>query len=168
MLVCSPIAPLAKAMAGVHQMRAQVTRMATTHDLLMMLGECGFAALVERWGGGMLSIPKTITADHPIAQVVGLAGALQLSAAYSPGYIEVPTGKLWMQQKRRAEIIRRFKAGETISGICRDLKVTRWMVRQILDRPEAPPPGARRPCSTLQLDMFDDGLLDRRANSDGR
>jgi Mor family transcriptional regulator len=126
--------------------------MATTDELVDVLGEEGFDRLAQRWGGAILKIPGKMHEAHEIARLCGLEAATRLASSFGPGQIYVPLGHLRKRLRERIEIIRRYKAGETLSGIARAMACSRTRVMAVIDRPE---PAARaRDTDNRQADLF--------------
>ena len=79
-----------------------------TEDLLEMLGEASFIALVEAFGGTRLYVPQSPAADHAISEAVGIADAQKLASRYAPAVLRIP-----LARERRA---RHYRATQGLSN----------------------------------------------------
>ncbi|MEM9118486.1 MAG: hypothetical protein AAGD09_11455 [Cyanobacteria bacterium P01_F01_bin.56] len=74
----------------------------------------GFAAtlkFVEAFGGLEITIPKTITLDHALAEAIGLEEAIKLSWAFPSIVYKVPLARA-MHIAARNRLIKRLKANK--------------------------------------------------------
>ncbi len=62
-------------------------------ELKGLLGDDGFVALAEAFGGTRLYVPHKVDADHEISRAVGLERALRLSRRFSPSELRVPLAR---------------------------------------------------------------------------
>lgn len=63
--------------------------------LVALIGPEATLALVERWGGTRLYLPKSSTSDSELWKVVGGDAARYLSERYGREQIEVPGARQW-------------------------------------------------------------------------
>jgi hypothetical protein len=105
--------------------------MATTQELIDILGEDGFENLLIAYGGGVVRVPRTPQEASPINVALGLAAAQALSAAYGGEMIDVPSG----QKYRQLQVARLHAEGMSACRIATRLGMSRYGVRCALDRP---------------------------------
>lgn len=112
-------------------------------DLKALLGDAGFLALVEAFGGTRLYVTGKPDADHQITEALGERGATLLARRYSPAIIRVPLA--------REERARHYRAaGDSNARIARRLGMTEPGVEQMFARMENPPVKGSKP-----LPLFD-------------
>lgn len=113
-----------------------------SNDLKALLGEDGFVALAQAFGGTRLYVPTAIPADHEIAQAIGREAADLLSRRYSPATIRVPLA--------RSERARHYRAlGLSNAQIARKLGMAETGVDKLFARmADAPTKGS------AQLSLF--------------
>ena len=103
-----------------------------SHELLALLGEDGFIALAQAFGGTRLSIPQEIDREHEIYQAVGEKNAARLAERYAGGQIRVP-----LARERRA---RHYRAGGLSNAkIARRLGMSETGIDKLFARMESPP-----------------------------
>jgi len=95
--------------------------------LLNLLGEAGFIALVEAFGGTRLYVPTTIAQDDEIAQAIGIDAAHKLSRRYAPSTLRVPLARELRARHYRAN-------GLSNARIARKLGVTEPSVNKMFAR----------------------------------
>ncbi len=116
-------------------------------DLLELLGEEAFFALVEAHAGIRLYVPADPHRSK-LPETIGHDAALRLARAYPGGYIRVPLA-------REFRTVRYTRSGMTNSEIARRLGVTERGVEQLLKRARTQEPVRRpRKKDPRQLDMF--------------
>lgn len=113
-----------------------------SNELKALLGEDGFVALAQSFGGTRLYVPTSIEADHEIAQAIGADAAKLLSRHYSPDTIRVPLA--------RNERARHYRArGLSNAQIARKLGMAETGVDKLFARmADAPTKGS------AQLSLF--------------
>ena len=112
-------------------------------DLVALLGDDGFLALVEAVGGRRLDVPQTIGADHEIAEAIGEDNAARLSERYAPAQLRIPLA--------REERARHYRAGGLSNGkIATRLGMTEPGVDKLFARMDAPP---EKGSAQLSLDI---------------
>ena len=114
-----------------------------SRDLIAMLGDDGFVALAEAFGGTRLYVPKSIAADHEIAEAVGTERAAKLSGLYAGAQIRIPLA--------REERARHYRGGGLSNAqVARKLGITESAVDKIFARMDSPP---EKGSSQLSLDI---------------
>lgn len=114
-------------------------------ELMALLGEEGFVAFTQKFGGRRLYIPYALPDDHDIVQTVGDAAAANLSKRMAPIVIRVP-----LARDQRARHYRGM--GRSNGEIASLLGITETAVDKLFRRMDnAPVKG-----SALQLSLFPD------------
>ncbi|NLS00200.1 hypothetical protein HGP17_25525 [Rhizobium sp. P38BS-XIX] len=119
-----------------------------SNDLVVLLGEDGFFALVEAHAGVRLYVPAD-PARSDLSSTIGNDAASRLAKSYPGGYIRVP-----LAREFRA---RRYVRDEMSNrDIARRLGLTESGVERLLKRArKSKPLGPRRKKDPRQIDMFD-------------
>lgn len=93
---------------------------ANLQGYVQVLGIEGTIALVERFGGARLYLPRTPQADGPLAQALGLEAAQRLGQAMGGGEaVKIPLAKKWLARHYRglgwsvARIARHLRCSDT-------------------------------------------------------
>ncbi len=116
-------------------------------DLLAMLGEKAFFALVEAHAGIRLYVPADPHRSQ-LPETIGYDAALRLARAYPGGYIRIPLARVF-------RTIQYTRSGMSNSEIARRLGVTERGVEQLLQRARTQEPVHRpRKKDPRQLEMF--------------
>ena len=103
-----------------------------SHELMAMLGEHGFIALAQAFGGTRLSIPQQIDREHEIYEAVGEKNAARLADRYAGAQIRVP-----LARDARA---RHYRAGGLSNAkIARRLGMSETGVEKLFARMDSPP-----------------------------
>lgn len=103
-----------------------------TQDLIAMLGDDGFVALTEAFGGRRLYVPRTIGSDHEIAAALGEKEASKLSGYYAGAQLRIP-----LARELRA---RHYRASGLSNGkIATKLGMTEGGVEKMFARMDSPP-----------------------------
>ncbi|BAV64781.1 hypothetical protein [Sphingobium cloacae] len=105
-------------------------RLAT--ELTKLLGERGFIALAEAFGGRRLYVPTKVDSDGEIAKAIGLDAARLLSRRKSPDYLRVPLAREVRARHYRA-------AGFSNGAIATKLGMTETGVNHMFARMDSPP-----------------------------
>jgi len=118
-----------------------------TNDLLALLGDDGFYALVEAHAGVRLYVPSDPDRSE-LPSTIGVDGAYRLAKAYPGGYIRVP-----LAREFRA---RRYVDAEMSNrDIARRLGLTESGVERLLKRARKREPlQPRRKKDPRQIEMF--------------
>lgn len=104
----------------------------SSYELIALLGDHGFIALAQAFGGTRLSIPQEIDADHEIHAAIGAENATRLADRYAGHVIKVP-----LAREKRA---RHYRAGGLSNArIARKLGMTETGVEKIFARMDSPP-----------------------------
>lgn len=116
-------------------------------DLVDVIGLAAVQRLVQNYGGVRVVVPSTMHADHPLARLLGLETARQLSHHYARERIDVPRAMGAVLAARNATIFRE----NTVNGIsARRLalayNLTERRIWEIL---------AEQRCDDNQPDLFD-------------
>ncbi len=100
------------------------------HEIAELTGDPESALAVARtFGRKRLYIPRTITADHPLAQLIGFAAACQLAAKRGRERWKIPSGKATLTLQRVFKLLDR---GLTAAEIAGELQLDPSQVRRIL------------------------------------
>ncbi len=111
-------------------------------ELATLIGEDAFVRLAETFGGTRLYVPIAVTADHEIAQAIGLDAARRLVDRLAPDVVKVPLARELRARHYRAE-------GKSNAQIARKIGITESGVEKLFRRmPDAPAKGS-------QLSLFD-------------
>lgn len=103
-----------------------------SQDLVALLGEEGFVALTEAFGGRRLYVPREITPDHEIAKALGTPEARKLSGYYAGAQLRIP-----LARELRA---RHYRASGLSNGrIATKLGITEGGVDKLFARMDRPP-----------------------------
>ena len=103
-----------------------------SHELIALLGEHGFIALAQAFGGTRLSIPQKIDSEHEIYEAVGEKNAARLADRYAGAQIRVP-----LARDARA---RHYRAGGLSNAkIARRLGMSETGVEKLFARMDSPP-----------------------------
>ncbi|WP_303909443.1 Mor transcription activator family protein [Thiohalomonas denitrificans] len=89
-------------------------------------------ALVERWPGVTIWIPKRNEENHPLAEQLGMEAAQRLSALYDGDYLRVPRCTRAARKARDAEIRQCHKEGKTARELALRFRLTERQVWNIL------------------------------------
>lgn len=79
--------------------------------------------LAEHWPGIRLFVPQRVHLQHPIALAIGMRAAEQLAARYGGETVCVPKAERYLRAIRNAEIVRRYRAGESAATLARHFGV---------------------------------------------
>lgn len=107
--------------------------------LVQIMGAEGALALIEWQAAARYYVPKTVGADHPLAQAVGLPAAQALVSAMGSEYLKVPIGREWRIMVYRAR-------GMSYAQIGKALQISQNKVWSVLNKHELT-------ASQLQLDF---------------
>jgi len=106
-------------------------------ELHAMLGDEGFAALTQAFGGTRLLVPRRLDEDHEIAKAIGIALAKRLSRRYAPDQLRVPLAREHRALHYRGQ-------GLSNAEIARRLGITETGVDKLFRRrPDAPAKGSQ-------------------------
>lgn len=90
--------------------------------------------LVRERGGLPVMVPKTMRADHPLAQLLGIEAAGRLSAIYGGEVIKIPRAISALRCNRDREILRRYDAGERLAALAREYHLDLRTIERIIPR----------------------------------
>lgn len=105
--------------------------------LMEVIGIRGVLALADKYGGRWLYVPKQVTSDHPLSELLGKKNASRLCDLHGGENIKPPACRAYLRELRDQEIYRRHYddgfsldrlAGEyglTQSGIVRAIQRSR-------------------------------------------
>lgn len=106
-------------------------------ELLAMLGEEGFVALAQAFGGTRLVVPYKLDEEHEITKAIGMARATRLSRRYAPDQLRIPLARELRALHYRAK-------GLSNAQIARKLGITETGVDKLFRRrPDAPAKGSQ-------------------------
>jgi len=112
-------------------------------DLKALLGDAGFIALVQAFGGTRLYVPEKPQPDSELVTAIGEEAARRLTRRYAPDVLRVPLAREELAIHYRA-------AGLSNRDIARKLRITETGVNKLFRRrPDTPVKGA------AQLPLFD-------------
>ncbi|RIV82972.1 hypothetical protein D2V17_14315 [Aurantiacibacter xanthus] len=103
-----------------------------SHDLIALLGDGAFIALVEAFGGTRVYIPVTPDADHEIAAAIGTDMAHRLGQRYAPAVLRIPLARAFRARHYRAK-------GLSNAQIARALGITESGVDKLFARMDDKP-----------------------------
>lgn len=63
--------------------------------LVQLVGPAAALAVIERWGGTRLYVPKNPSANAELNRAAGAEGARNLAAAYGGDFLKVPRAVRW-------------------------------------------------------------------------
>lgn len=101
-------------------------------ELLHLLGEEAFLALVDAFGGRRLYVAGRFPDDHPVARAIGPDAAARLSCRYAPDILRVPLAREHRARHYRAQ-------GMSNGEIATKLGMTETGVEQLFRRTPKPP-----------------------------
>ncbi len=104
------------------------------HDLRTMIGAEKTAVLVQWLGGTSLYIPSKLTAEHSLAQWLGLELSQTVCAEFSGLRVEIPRMVELKRTERNAQIIADRAAGMSISKTARKYEMTERNIRNITNK----------------------------------
>jgi len=102
--------------------------------LLLIAEYCGddvMWAIWQAYGGGRLSVPMSVDAEHPLAVLLGLAAAIKFCEAFGGELLNIPKAE---RAKRavRDELIRTDRlAGSTLFALARKYNLTDRQIMSI-------------------------------------
>lgn len=106
---------------------------ASLQDIAEIVGFRAALKIVEQWGGIRLWVPDRVTAEHPLARVIGLAAARKLCASWCRSTeIPIPRAARRLIALRNARICADFAAGVSAPRLARREGLTERMVRYII------------------------------------
>lgn len=122
-----------------------------TQELLEMLGEDAFLALVEARGGIRLFVPEDPT-DSQLIDIIGGQAAHRLARKYGRCYIKVPLA-------RTMRALRMVRQGKTNTEVALHLRITESGVEKLLMRARkgeiVKRPKPPRKVDAGQMDLFE-------------
>lgn len=101
-------------------------------DVAEAIGLPAALALVERWGGVPVWVPKQVTSEHPLVELLGLEAAGKLSELYGGDYLRVPRCARAVRLARDAEIQRRYRNGQTAKKLALQYHLTERQIWNIV------------------------------------
>jgi len=115
--------------------------------LRAILGEDGFVAFCQAFGGTRLYVPYNLKDDHEVVTALGRELADKLSRKMAPTTIRVPLA-------RRERALHYRKAGKSNAQIARLLGITESGVDKLFAREQDLPDRPGRSRTSPQLDLF--------------
>lgn len=114
---------------------------ALIEELREVIGLPAALALVEKWGGVTLFVPKNPPEGHPLAQAIGIRAARKLSAHAGLEYLRIPRCAARLRAARDAELLSDHAAGLSAAKCARKYHLTERQVWRIFRAgPKAPSP----------------------------
>jgi hypothetical protein len=104
-------------------------------EIIEVIGEAAALQLVERFGGTTPRLPalRNITADHPLAQCLGIDLLTVLVKAVGGGrWLYVAQCKRGLIAQRNREIVERYSAGEKVDNLARRYSISDRHIWNIL------------------------------------
>jgi len=120
--------------AGTSPVNGELTGLsAGVRELLEGLGYDGLMRLLDAYAGELIYVPREVTADHALAQALGLetAQALCRTVGCSGGF-RVPTGHDLRRKLRDREIRAQRAAGLSLRALVRRFKLSECRICAVL------------------------------------
>ncbi len=114
-----------------------------TADLEALIGGEATRKLIERYGNRFVCVPQAITADHPLADLLGREEAERLSYHYGGMRLLIPKGYELSILERNRAIREASAAGATGPELAQRFDLSHRRIRAILHQP--PPTAATLP-----------------------
>lgn len=100
-------------------------------DLESIMDETTYVAFLGHFGGRRLYVPKNMTANHPIARVIGFEAATVLSDYLQGESVDLPTLDKYHSRIKRRKILELRKNGMSFDMIAWECKCSRRFVVQV-------------------------------------
>ena len=104
----------------------------SVREMAEVIGLDAALLVVRCYGGRRLWLPREMSADHHLAQAIGLAAARRLSAHYRLECLLIPTCKGALRALRNQQISQRYQAGEKAAALAREFGLHERMIWQIV------------------------------------
>lgn len=104
-------------------------------EIIEVIGEAAALKLVERFGGTTQRLPalRNITADHPLAQCIGVDVLATLVKTINGGrWLYVAQCKRGLIAQRNREIVQRYSAGERVDALALRYRLSDRQIWNIL------------------------------------
>lgn len=116
---------------------------ASARELVDVVGLPAAWRLIVRHGGTVVYVPESISASHPLGDLLGKEAAAALASRYGKGSIEVPRCLRARTRQRNSLLIRDAVAGASQQDLARKYALTTRAVRLVMatarfDRSPAP------------------------------
>lgn len=106
---------------------------AVAEQLIEIAGVVAAIRLCRHFRGRWVVIPATMHETHPIALIIGMEAAEELSRRRGGERIELPTESSALLSARNREIAQQYIAGTSISQLAQDFGYTRAGIVRILE-----------------------------------
>ena len=103
-------------------------------ELKHAIGDTATEALLARYGGVHLRVPKKARHDHPIGHVIGTEEFAKLVAVFGDELLSLPSRHRERLDHRNAVIIWQRQSGASIERLARDYDLTTRQIFNILAR----------------------------------
>ncbi|RMG56332.1 MAG: DNA transposition protein [Gammaproteobacteria bacterium] len=110
---------------------------ASVRELVDVIGLPAALAIVEARGGVRLTVPSRASAEHWLADLIGLEALEKLVAVYAREEIEVPRCAAALRALRAREIVAEFERGASNAELARKYHYTERGIRKLRRRVEA-------------------------------
>lgn len=110
---------------------------ASVRELVEVIGLAAALAIVEARGGVRLSVPTKATAEHWLAELIGLEALEALVAVYAREEIEVPRCAAALRALRERRIVAEFESGASNAELARKYQYTERGIRKLRRRVES-------------------------------
>lgn len=104
-------------------------------EIIEVIGEAAALQLVERFGGTTPRLPslRNVTADHPLAQCLGIEVLTILVKTIGGGrWLYVAKCARGLREARNREIVRRYSDGEKVDDLARRYRISDRQIWTIL------------------------------------
>ena len=98
-------------------------------------GRQGAMALVERYGGTLLIVPKRYRAGHPLVLLLGAEAAAKLIRRFGGTRLYIAKLDVPARARRNDEIIRSYEAGRPVAWLAREYGLSVRRIWEILKMP---------------------------------
>lgn len=109
---------------------------ASVRDLVDVVGMPAALAIVEARGGIRLCVPKRVTPDHWLVDLIGVDALQALISVYSGEEIEVPRCYAALRAIRDQQIVAEAEAGASNAELARKHNYTERGIRKLRRRVE--------------------------------
>lgn len=109
---------------------------ASVRELVEVIGLAAALAIVEARGGVRLSVPTKATAEHWLAELIGLEALEALVAVYAREEIEVPRCAAALRTLQERRIVAEFERGASNAELARKYQYTERGIRKLRRRVE--------------------------------
>ncbi|MBF0261071.1 MAG: hypothetical protein HQL97_04405 [Magnetococcales bacterium] len=126
----------------------------TLREIRDVIGWTATMQLVREHGGLRVMVPKTMRADHPLANLLGSEAAGRFSKVYGGETVKIPRAISALRCHRDREILRRYDAGEKLAALAREYELDLRTIERIIPRAGLKEVERRERQPEKQLTMF--------------